>query len=382
MRVLIAGAGIAGLTLAALLGRQGHEVLVVERRADRGQESAGGSPSDGYALALWPHGTRVLHSVGVYGDTVALSESMTRYTARRQDGHLLSSSAIPPEVEEYGHLGLIPRGDLISVLYGAAADADIRHGVRISSMDQTADRVVVNLDDGTTTSADVLVGADGIGSDVRTAMVGDTGRNDTGWACLVWWVDAALAETGEIIERWGAGSFLGTYPCRDRLCVIAGAPAERFASPERNSQVAGNLLRDYGLTDPRWFAGLDTAPVVWPMADVRSPRWTSGRVALVGDAAVGFLPTAGVGASMALESAAALADELSRSDGFSAPKSLALYERRRRQRTEIAQTLSRRLARVTFVRSRPLAAARDLILARSSVETLVRPLLRDLEKPI
>jgi 2-polyprenyl-6-methoxyphenol hydroxylase-like FAD-dependent oxidoreductase len=205
---------------------------------------------------------------------------------------------------------------------------------------------------------------------------------DTGWACMVWWVDAALTEPGEIVERWGPGSFVGTYPCTDRTCIIVGAPARAFGSPQHNVDVAARVLREYDLTDPRWLDGLDNAPTIWPMRDVRSQRWTQGRIGLIGDAAAGFMPTAGVGASMALESAAALADELSRSDAFSAPKSLALYERRRRKRTERAQTLSRRLARLTFVRSRPLAAARNLMLAGTNVETLVGPLLRDLERPI
>ncbi|MCW4386173.1 FAD-dependent monooxygenase [Salinibacterium sp. SYSU T00001] len=376
MRVLIAGAGIAGLTAAALLGRQGHEVLVVERGADAAASDAG------YALALWPHGTRVLHSVGVYEQLVARSAAMERYTAGRSDGRVLSSSTIPPEVTEFGHLGLIPRGELIALLRDAASAADIRYGRRVVAAQQAADHVEVQLDDGRVEKGDVLIGADGIGSAVRFAVAGQAPRFDTGWACLVWWADAALVDQGEVTERWAPGSFLGTYPCRDRLCVIAGAPKERFRHRERNADAAAELLRAYGLTDPRWSPQLDDAPTLWPMSDVRAPRWVSGRIALVGDAAAGFLPTAGVGASMALESAAALADELSRTDAASAPKSLALYERRRRDRTESAQTLSRRLARVTFVRSRPVAAVRDLILARSSIQSLVGPLLRDLERPI
>lgn len=49
---------------------------------------------------------------------------------------------------------------------------------------------------------------------------------DTGWGCYVWWADASLARDGETTEWWGAGRFLGLYPCRDALCVIAGAPAD------------------------------------------------------------------------------------------------------------------------------------------------------------
>lgn len=63
---------------------------------------------------------------------------------------------------------------------------------------------------------------------------------------------------------------------------------------------------------------------LWRMADVRTPRWVQRRVALVGDAAAAFLPTAGIGASMALESAAVLADELSRTSSDYLPNALAL----------------------------------------------------------
>jgi 2-polyprenyl-6-methoxyphenol hydroxylase-like FAD-dependent oxidoreductase len=375
VRILIAGAGIAGLTLSALLQRQGHDVTVVEKRREVDSDA-------GYGLALWPHGTRVLHAVGVYDDMVSRSAPMTRYTARDDRGRLLSSSRIPAEVERFGHLGLLGRGELVDLLRRAASGVDIRYDATVASVAQSPTDLAALLSDGRTERADVLVGADGIGSGVRKALLGQVPRFDTGWGCLVWWADASLAEQGETTERWGNGTFLGTYPCADRLCVIAGAPSARFASPYGRTDAAAAVLREHGLSDPRWQERLHDDLTLWPMADVRAPRWTAGRATLVGDAATAFLPTAGIGASMALESAAALADELSRADAASVPEALALYERRRRARTERAQTLSRRLARLTFVKSRPIAAVRDALLRRASVETLVGPLLRDLRRPL
>jgi 2-polyprenyl-6-methoxyphenol hydroxylase-like FAD-dependent oxidoreductase len=288
---------------------------------------------------------------------------------------------MPDEVREYGHLGLLARGDLIAILCTAAAGVDIRYETTIAAVDQAVDAVTVELSDGSVEHVDVLIGADGIGSDVRDTLPGHVQRFDTGWACLVWWADADLAVPGEVTERWGAGTFLGTYACPGQLCVIAGAPVERIkAMGQANAAV--DILRAHGLTGPKWRPQLEDEVGLWPMTDARAPDWTAGRVALVGDAAAAFLPTAGIGASIALESAAALADELSRADATSAPKSLGLYERRRRQRTERAQTLSRRLARMTFIRSRPLALARNRLLSHTNVETLVSPLLRDLRRPI
>lgn len=376
MRVLVVGAGIAGLTLARLLERYGAEVHVVERRQRRFDV--------GYGLALWPHGSRVLHALGLHEQFTARSEPMRRYTALDGDGRVLISSPLPESIRRFGHIGVIPRGDLLELLM-AGMDDRIRWGSGVSRLDEAGDEVVAELTDGTTRTVDVVVGADGIGSQIRRLLHGVVPPFDTGWGCCVWWADPGLTATGETTERWGAGAFLGTYPCRDRLCVIAGTPTDRLGGDGRDRErVLTELMATMGLDDPRWLADVPDVDdlFVWPMADVRAPRWVDGRIALVGDAAAAFLPTAGIGASMALESAAALADELSRSDAEHAPQALALYERRRRRRVEKAQAQSRRLARMMFVRSRPLSTARNRLASHASMEQLVSPLIRTLEVPI
>ena len=73
MRTLIVGGGIAGLTLAGLMARQGQSPVVIDRRP----EGAG----VGYALALWPHGSRVFHALGIHEEFVAASQPMRTYAA-------------------------------------------------------------------------------------------------------------------------------------------------------------------------------------------------------------------------------------------------------------------------------------------------------------
>lgn len=111
------------------------------------------------------------------------------------------------------------------------------------------------------------------------------------------------------------------------------------------------------------------------MSDVRADHWVTSRVALCGDAAAGFLPTAGVGASAAMRSAAGLADELSRADARTAPPALARYEKRCRPIIEANQNDSRRLARVMFVRSPLMAKARDEIAARYPARRALRRII-------
>lgn len=377
MRILIVGAGIAGLTLAGLLARQGQTPVVVDRRP----EDAG----LGYALALWPHGSRVFHALGVHDDFVAASEPMRCYTARDGAGRLITTSPLPESIARYGHLGIIPRADLLGILRSALDGVEVRDGVGIGSLSQAADQVEVGFDDGTRGTFDLVVGADGIHSTVRELQFGPNPDRDTGWGCYVWWADPQLVATGETTERWGAGSFLGTYPSREHVCVIAVAPIDVLKPdhPEGRTDRLTALLRPYGApVEDLALPDDDEQLYLWRMSDVRAPQWVHGRVALAGDAAAAFLPTAGIGASMALESAAALADELSRTDPTYLPNALQLYQKRRRNRVEAAQTQSRRLARLMFLNSPRLAALRDRALRFASMEQMVGPLIKDLRNPI
>ncbi|MGA9748385.1 MAG: FAD-dependent monooxygenase [Nocardioides sp.] len=379
MRTLIVGGGIGGLTLAGLLARHGQTPVVVDRR-----------PTDadlGYGLALWPHGTRVFHALGIHEDFVAASEPLGQYVAQDGSGQLLTSSPMPASISAYGHLGIIARSDLLDILHAALGDVDVRNGVSIDRLNQPGGHVDVELDDGTSGTFDLVVGADGIHSRVRELLFGRVPDRETGWGCYVWWADRQLVSGTETTERWGAGSFLGTYPCRERVCVILGAPLDVLEPdrPHGRTQRLASLLRPYGVSITDFLAGLpadDEVLFLWPMADVRAPDWVQGRVALLGDAAAAFLPTAGIGASMALESAAVLADELTRTDSAFLPNALALYERRRRARVEAAQTQSRRLAHLMFLRSTRLASLRNRGLRHASMEMMVGPLIKQLREPI
>ncbi len=224
MKVLIAGGGVAGLTLAALLRPRGHQITVVD---------PGHGGDDGFALALWPHGTRVLHAVGVHDRLVERGLPMRRYTARSGSGALLTTSGPPPRIARHGYLGILPRGDLVAMLATVCDQVEHRTG-RVVALEQRRTGVDARLDDGTTIGADLLVGADGIGSAVRTALLGPQPRHDTGWTCATWWIESAdhPGTAGETLEFWGAGSFVGCYPCQGRVCLIVGGPSDTVRGPQ------------------------------------------------------------------------------------------------------------------------------------------------------
>lgn len=93
---------------------------------------------------------------------------------------------------------------------------------------------------------------------------------------------------------------------------------------------------------------------------------------LLGDAATGILPTAGVGASVAMESAAALSDEISRADSQHIEYALRLFQKRQKRRTEMAQTNSRQLSRLILLDSTLLASLRDALVPFYSPSRVLR----------
>jgi 2-polyprenyl-6-methoxyphenol hydroxylase-like FAD-dependent oxidoreductase len=190
-----------------------------------------------------------------------------------------------------------------------------------------------------------------------------------------------------VTEYWGAGRFLGVYPTRERIGVIAAGPAGTMGPAHAQGRRA-RTLETFAALEGRGGDIINSLPdddeelFFWRLADQRTKTWIKGRVALIGDSACAFLPTAGIGASMAMESAAVLADELSRTDAGMPGHALDFYEKRRKSRVEAAQADSRKLAKMIFVESTPLAWSRDQLLKFYTLEQLAKSIAKILDQPI
>jgi FAD-dependent urate hydroxylase len=379
MRILIVGAGMGGMTLAALLERRGVRSVIVER--------APNFEHAGYMLSLYCLGSRVLHGLGLYQRFAEVGVEATRYEVHDDHGRLVKAWPFDLLNERFGPIINSTRPELIGVLREGLSETPIRFGTALENLEQTGQEVHVQFSDGSTETFDLVVGADGIGSRVRTILFGEQPWFHTGWGGWVWWAEPSLLPASTFAEYWGAGRLLGAYPTRHRVGVFAGAPLrDAFDQPGAGRR---DRLR-------RRFAGLgeladgmlnalpdDEAEMFfWKLSDVRSAKWVRGRVVLLGDAAAGFLPTAGLGASMAMESAAVLNDELSRTDNRFLEQALALYVKRRKRRVERIQRDSRKLARMMFISWTPLAAVRNFALRFYSLEMLARNIARSFDAPI
>ncbi len=321
MRILIAGGGIAGLTLAALLRQRGMAPDIVEATPTHDHQS--------YVLGLYPFGARVLHGLGVHRSFTAVSEP----------------------ANDPNNLRLLARGDLLRLLERAGENERLRIATRVTEISESGERVVVRTSDGETRDYDLVVGADGAGSRVRQFVSPKADAFDTHWTCWSWWTPRgpSVRSAREIRDSIQA---LGLYATPRRTGVIACAPAKKHWTAAGDAR---RLTRLFTRFDDMAGDALSAAPgaaemLHWPIADSRAQDWRRGRVVLLGDAACAFLPTAGIGASLAMESASVLAEELSRSDAAHVRDALAFYEARRRPRVEAAQDASRKLAKTKYPR--------------------------------
>ncbi|MGW3344557.1 FAD-dependent oxidoreductase [Nonomuraea rubra] len=304
MRIVICGAGIAGLTLAWHLERAGWEVELVER--------APAFRDGGYMIDFYGPGFQVAERMGLrprlLRDRYPVDE--LSYVGRdgRRTSHLKLSSGLE---DVYSLL----RGDLARAIADDVR-APITYGTTVESAEQHADGVTVRLTDGTTREADLLVGADGARSRVRSLAFGEVTPRYLGHQVAAYVVtDAELSR--QVGTRYQMltkpGLMAGAYALRDdRLALLF---LRREPDPALPADPAATLRRHFaGLG---WILPSVLERVPGPaglyydlVTQVELERWHSGRIVLLGDACQAVSLFAGHGASMAMAASWILADEL------------------------------------------------------------------------
>ncbi|MGE2718983.1 FAD-dependent oxidoreductase [Mycolicibacterium celeriflavum] len=377
LRVLVVGAGIAGVTAAQLLRRDGRHPVVIERA-----ESA---PAQGYMLALMPMVDAALDDLGVRGAYRAASVPLKRYAVHGHAGRPLREDSTVDLMSRYGDYRGIARGRLIEVMTGDGCP--VTYDSVVTGMGETSEGVDVRVSSHGIVHDlhfDLVIIADGMHSKTRDFVLGGQPVEwvDTRWGgWVVWTPDDGDSDLGE--ELWGAGITVAMYPVADALGVFLGGPREDTAVGA--AAFVASMRRTLKTVTPRLNRAMaavatDPDPYYWALKDCRAPRWVTERTVLLGDAAAGFLPTAGVGAGMAMESAWVLSRMLRHTPGIALGDLLRGYERGQRPRVEAAQDNSRQLAKLMFRRSRTLAVARELAMRVMSVEMALRPIQRLLQE--
>ncbi|GAA4858939.1 FAD-dependent monooxygenase [Actinomycetospora straminea] len=339
-RALVVGAGIGGLATAIALRGAGWEVEVRERRAAPWDEGAG--------ISLWPNALRALDALGV-GDAVrAVGHAHEAGGIRDRRGRWLARTDNAVLARRHGDgILVLDRADLLRVLVDALPDGAVRTG-------ETVDPTALGVPGET---ADLLVGADGIGSPTRALVAPEARPRSTG--TVAWRVAAAPAGDPPRAggETWGDGAYAGIAPHGDgRVHLWAVVPAGEPAASDLDA--LRHRLAGWHDPLPALLARADPASAL-----VTELRWlpplrrtVAGRTVLVGDAAHAMTPNLGQGACLALEDAATLGRCLASGD---VDEGLRRHDRLRRPRTARLTRMSRFAGRVAGLRGRVPTAVRD-----------------------
>ncbi|MEV0456606.1 FAD-dependent oxidoreductase [Catellatospora methionotrophica] len=340
---LVVGGGIAGPVAAMALRQAGIEARVYEAYGSTAENVGGG-------LSIAPNGLAALKVIGADEVVRAIGLPMSSIVMHSWTGKRLASFAGPADLEPQR---FVMRPDLYQALYGEAARRGIpvEHGRRLVSAEHLGapdapSGVRAHFADGSTAEADVLIGADGIRSTVRTIIDPSAPRpRYTGLLGFGGWsTGTGLASTGDAMYMmFGKRAFFGYQVFPDGRCGwFANLP---HPQPMSWTQANKTGKQEWLRLIMEAFAD-DRMPVldilrtsvesefvaVGGMEDIpRVPHWHRGRMVLVGDAAHATSPSSGQGASLAAESAVQLARCLR---DLPAEQAFVAYERLRRERVE------------------------------------------------
>ncbi|MEC3956907.1 FAD-dependent monooxygenase [Nocardia sp. CDC153] len=347
-KILVAGASIAGPALAHWLVRRGAEVTVVERAPELrpgGQAvDARGVTKEVIARMGLDEAVRAARTETAGANTVDADGTVLETFRAEDDG----GDGYVSEIE-------ILRGDLSRVLYDATRDrVEYRFGDRIAELTQDADGVDVVFAGGDRRRFDLVIGADGLHSSLREMVFGPREK----FLRHLGHVLAFYSVPNEFeLDRWmieykepGRSAILRPIPDVTRAMAIFSFASADLDIDHRDIEAQKRLLRervsDMGWLTPRILEHLDDTPDFYldQVAQVIMDSWSSGRVALLGDAAFSSSPLSGQGTGLALVGAYLLAGELASAD-WNPGIAFAAYEDRMRSFVEANQEIGRLHAR-------------------------------------
>lgn len=309
-RILISGAGVAGLTAAIWLGKAGFRPLFVEK-----------SPrirADGFILSLSHHSYHLLQEIGILDDLLAINNQVKNSSYHDRSGKAILTLDYE-RLFEAGNITQVMRDDLERVLYDHAKDkADYLFSRSIAKIDQNGGEVDVTFDDGSEKTFDLVIGADGLHSAVRKHgfEASEVNQHFMGLKAAAFRCENMLGLTHKYEAYMDPHRHTIAYTTRtnELACIFIWASdtldipkpgATRLAALDKTYSGATRQVRE--LISSR---SADSHIYMDTMIQIEMPCWHKGRVCVVGDAAHSLTLLSGQGASIAIAGASTLARAL------------------------------------------------------------------------
>lgn len=363
-RVVVLGAGPAGMAAALSISQAGHQVTVLERYPEP-------RPA-GNILNLWPPPIKALGLMGVNTQDLG---APCQSEFRRADGKVRAVIRLPKDViDEYGggFIGML-RPQLYKRLLDSLPNDMIRFNTQVDSIEQDEKAVTLHLSDGTSIETDVLVGADGIDSLVRKTLWGDAPKREHNLhivggftfekpagievpsnTCIVMHTRKVQGSWTSIKHEGRDGYQWWVLEGYDGLADFTGDLAEH--AHKLGAEFASPLPQLIEATDP-------THMQRWVIRDRPAlAQWSKGRATLVGDAAHPTSPYAAYGAGMSIEDGYFLGRRLAGldlTDFASVEKALLEYEEPRKPHTAFQVNMAYKLGQLFHHTAAPLRPLRD-----------------------
>ena len=315
MKIIINGAGIAGTTLAYWLQESGHEVLLVEE-----------SPqlrSGGYAIDFWGVGYDIAEKMGLLPRIKQLGYQVKEMRYVDRHGH--KSGGFP--VYNFfrvtnGRYTELRRSDLAATIYGSLdGNVETVFGDSVARIEDEVNCVRVDFDHAASREADLVIGADGLHSRVRTLAFGPEEKFEVplGYHVAAFEVQGYRPRDELVaVSHSVPGRQITRLSLRDDKTLFLFVFRDEYltsespSSEQERKSVLKSVFADVGWECPRILAAMENVSGVYfdRVSQIRMDRWTKGRTALIGDAAACVSLLAGEGTGLAMAEAYVLAGEL------------------------------------------------------------------------
>ena len=326
-RVLIVGAGIAGLSAAIQLEKAGYEVEIAEQT--KRWENAGAG------IVLWPNALKVMDVCGIREDVQSRGNILHELNVVDTKGKLINGFDFRDNSEmEKLYSIAIARAELHSALVGGLKKSKILMDTSVKQITDKNEKVEARLTNDEVREYDFIIGADGIHSKVRELIFGETKlryANHAGWRFITERAD----NSNTAYEVWGNGKRFGIVPIKNGkyYCfstINTGSNNQKY----KNISVSDyrNLNSEFGWKTKEILDSLtDEVKLIYDdLFDFKIKSWHKGNVVLIGDAAHAVTPNLGSGAAMAMEDSVCLTEALCRNS--SAQSAFEEYYKKRYKR--------------------------------------------------
>lgn len=365
MKVLIVGGGIGGLYLCALLRQRNIDTVLIEKAPE--------FSTIGYVLGVLPNGLRMFKELGLDNAIKEKGKKLQGMLIHDGNGRRLARASLAQLADQYGPSIEIERDTVHTLLQEANAGADIRMGTTVHKLHDHGDRVTVTFSDGKTEDFDLVVGADGISSQIRPYVSPTAHKDYSGFMMVLAWVPYIADFPKNVSYYLGDGKLFAVFPTKSAehitvTFMLACPPGSIYAVQDIPAYLKEHF-GDMGGDVPRVLEYLDHRKLqVFRNDDneIHLRQWYKGRIVLIGDAAHATSLLMGEGASMALEDAYVLRQELLGHNTIS--EALSAYNERRYHRVhELARWSG--LSHLLIKKTGPMAGLRNM--SMEIVETMI-----------